>query len=369
MRQSSQSRQWAPARVHSLRALSATVTEIELLPAAGVVPWSPGSHLQVQLELGGRSVTRHYSLVAPLDVDAGVDAGVASAAGGALGALGTALAAPVVKAAAVAPQVYRIAVKRTQPSRGGSAYMSALRVGDELSILPPANHFELPPLAMPTLLVAGGIGITPLVSMALALCRRGAELHMVYAARSAAELVYAPGLRALLGDRLCTYANDQGQQLDLAAQFAALPARAQAMVCGPLAMMRAAQQAWAQARRPVQALRIETFGAGGAQAAQAFQVSLPRHGLQLTVPAERSLLEVLQDHGVEMLSDCLRGECGLCAIDVLKLEAGDIDHRDVFFSAAERRSGQRLCACVSRVCGPDASIVLDSAWRPDGTFA
>ena len=348
--------QWAPARVQAVRALSASVTEIELLPSEGARPWTPGSHLAVQLVVNGRDVLRHYSLVASLaePLTAPLTAPLAEPA-----------QRPAVPPIAVPAQTYRIAVKRTTPSRGGSAYMSALRVGDSLSILPPANHFELPPPALPTLLVAGGIGITPLVGMAQALCRRGADVRLAYAARTAAELVYAEALRALLGERLTTFANDQDQHLDLAAQFAALPARAQAMVCGPLPMMRAAQQAWAQAQRPVQALRIETFGAGGTQAAQAFEVKLPRHGLSFTVPPERSLLDVLQDHGVEVLSDCLRGECGLCAIDVLTLEAGDIDHRDVYFSGTERASGQRLCACVSRVSGPGACIVLDSAWRPD----
>jgi len=132
-----------------------------------------------------------------------------------------------------------------------------------------------------------------------------------------------------------------------------------------LPLMQAAQAAWAAAGRPGERLRFETFGAGGAAPAQAFTVKLPRHGLALEVPPDRSLLEVLEDNGVELLSDCRRGECGLCAVDVLAVEGGRIDHRDVFFAPAQQAEGRRLCACVSRLCGPGASVVLDSAWRPD----
>jgi len=89
---------------------------------------------------------------------------------------------------------------------------------------------------------------------------------------------------------------------------------------------------------------------------------LPRHQLRIEVPADRSLLDVLNEAGIETLSDCCRGECGLCAMDVISVQ-GNIDHRDVFFSPHERQSNQRLCACVSRVSG--GGVVLDTAYRPD----
>ena len=120
--------------------------------------------------------------------------------------------------------------------------------------------------------------------------------------------------------------------------------------------------AWAAAGRPAANLRFETFGNTGAHASEAFWVKLPRHGLELTVPADRTLLDVLEAAGIETLHDCKRGECGLCAVDVLSVD-GRIDHRDVFFSAHEKAAGQRLCACVSRVTG--GGLVLDSAYRPD----
>ncbi len=325
------SNDWTAAAVRRVTALSPTVREIELEPEGGAPSWTPGSHLQVRVRLqDGRIDTRHYSLVGRPD-----------------------------------GRGCRIAVKRTEASRGGSRFMTGLQAGDRIEVLPPNNHFELPAGAAPTLLLAGGIGITPLVGMAQVLAERGAWLRLAYAARSAAELVYADELRALLGDRLATFAGDAGQRIDLAAEIAALPADAQALVCGPLPLMQAAQAAWAAAGRPAERLRFETFGAGGALPAQAFTARLPRHGLEIEVPADRSLLEVLEANGIELLSDCRRGECGLCAIDVLAVEAGQIDHRDVFFDAQQRSAGRQLCACVSRLCGPGATVVLDSAYRPD----
>ena len=90
-------------------------------------------------------------------------------------------------------------------------------------------------------------------------------------------------------------------------------------------------------------------------------MQVPRHALDITVPAGCSLLDALEGAGVQALSDCRRGECGLCAMDVLAVD-GQIDHRDVYLSAHERQANSRICACVSRVVG---SVTLDTAWRPD----
>lgn len=334
-----QATEWSSARVVRVTPLSPSVREIVLRPDTGVQPWAPGSHLPLRLpaQVAGdadeRLDLRHYSLV-------------------------TLTGRPEAEG-------YRIAVKRVDASRGGSRWMHGLREGDTIDIRAPHNHFALPPGAPPTLLVAGGIGITPLLGMALALLARGADVRMAYAVRNADELVYREPLRAALGERLSTFIGDTGQRLDLDRAIAALPAHAQALVCGPLTLMQAAQAAWARAGRPADALRIETFGSSGHRAAQAFRVRLPRHELTLEVPADRSLLEVLEANGVEVLSECRRGECGLCALDVLAVEAGEIDHRDLFFGAAEHAANRRLTSCVSRGCGAGATLVIDSAWRPD----
>jgi ferredoxin-NADP reductase len=317
-------------RVAGVRALSPTVREVTLEPPPAAQRWTAGSHLRVQARLAdGRDAERRYSLVG--------------------------------RPEAGAP--WRIAVKRVAASRGGSAFMHALREGDVLPVQMPANHFELPVGRRPTWLVAGGIGITPLLGHALTLAAQGgAEVQMDYAARDAADLVYADALRGALGERLRTHAGSLGQRLDVAERVAALPADAQVLACGPVRLLEALRDAWTAGRRPPQRLRFETFGTSGHADAEPFWVSVPRHGLKFTVGADASLLDALSEHGVACLADCLRGECGLCCVDVLETE-GRIDHRDVFMTRAEQAAGDRLCACVSRVAG--GGVVIDSAWRPD----
>jgi vanillate O-demethylase ferredoxin subunit len=322
---------WHDAVVESIEDLSPTVRGLRLRPLGGWQPWTVGSHLRVQLPVNGRAETRHYSLVGlPQD----------SRASG----------------------LYRIAVKRAKPGRGGSRAMWALQGGDALRIAGPDNHFELPVNAPHTLVIAGGIGITPLLGMALTLVARGASLRMAYAARSDEELVFADALRAALGERLQTFVDARGERLDLAAEIAALPPGAHLLICGPVPLLQAAQQAWAAAGRAMPALRFETFGSSGSRPAEAFWVRVPRQNVQFEVPADRSLLDMLAENGVAALHDCRRGECGLCAMDVVEVQ-GAIDHRDVFFSAGEKQANNKLCACVSRVAG--GGVVLDSAFRAD----
>jgi ferredoxin-NADP reductase len=319
--------QWHPAHIRAHRDLSATVREFQIRPEGGVKNWTVGSHLNVRVEVDGREETRSYSLVGLPD-----------------------------------PEVYRIAVKRAQPSRGGSSHMWSLETGSELAIGEPNNHFELVFGAPEFLLVAGGIGITPIVGMAQLLARKGAAVKMRYAARNAGELVYEDVLREALGDRLETFCDDRAERLDIAAEIAALAPRANLLVCGPIALLDAVRDEWERAGRQRADLRFETFGNTGHHEAQCFWVEVPRHGLRIEVPADRSLLDVLNQNGVDTLFDCRRGECGLCAIDIVSVQ-GSVDHRDVFFSRHEKEQNKRLCACVSRVSG--GSVVLDSAYRPD----
>jgi ferredoxin-NADP reductase len=321
---------WADARVQSYRDITPTVREFTLAleqqtpvssPAHG-----PGAHLPVQLLVNGRPQTRTYSLVE-----------------------------------APEGQTCRIAVKRLEQGRGGSIAMWRLAVGDRLRVGEPRNDFPLDLQAEAYLLVAGGVGVTALVRMAQTLAQRGANVRMLLAARTEEELAYAQELRGALGSGLHTHVSARGERIDFAAEIAALPAGAQLMCCGPVSMLDAARQAWAQAGRPAADLRFETFGSSGRLAPQAFQVQIPRQQIDITVPADCSLLDAIEMAGVQTLSNCRRGECGLCAMDVLAVD-GEIDHRDVFLSPHEKQQNQRICVCVSRVVG---RITLDSAYRPD----
>ena len=313
--------------VESVRDLSPSVREVAFREPAGLA-FTPGAHLRVQVRLpDGRQDLRRYSLI-----------GLPRAG-----------------------EPWRIAVKGVQPGRGGSAFMRGLAVGDAVAAQRPMNHFELPPGRRTTWIVAGGIGITPLIGHALTLAAH--DLRMDYAVRDEHDLVYADMLREALGGRLHTHAGSRSQRLDIAARIAQLPADAQALACGPVRLLEALRDAWSASGRPPQRLRFETFGTSGHADAQPFWVSLPRHGLRFEVPADRSLLDALAERGVACLADCLRGECGLCCVDVLEAH-GSIDHRDVFMSRQEQARNDRLCACVSRVAD-GGGIVIDSAWRPD----
>jgi ferredoxin len=317
------SQTWADAHVQSLRDLTPTVREFTIRPAGGAMAHAPGSHLQVQLLVGGQPQMRSYSLVGEPDGEA-----------------------------------YRIAVKRLDDGKGGSLAMWQLAQGDRLRVSEPQNHFSLAWDAPAYLLVAGGIGITPLVGMARALAARGAPVRMLYAARSGRSWPM-PTPCALPWAMRCTPAW---------ARASTLPPKSLCWRPAPSCTCAAPRPCWTQhggpgkpPGRPEADLRYETFGSSGRFAPQAFRVQIPRHALDITVPAGCSLLDALEGAGVQTLSDCRRGECGLCAMDVVAVD-GTIDHRDVYLSEHERQANSRICACVSRVVG---SVTLDTAWRPD----
>lgn len=316
---------WLPARLRTARALTPDIRLLEIEPATRGATAPPGSHLGVAVMIGERPDTRSYSLL-----DSGADG------------------------------VYRIAVKRLPDSRGGSAYMHGLAPGARLSISGPRNHFGLTLGRPGYLLVAGGIGITPLHAMALALHQAGAPFRLLYAARTRQDLALADDLRARIGDRLEIFLDEENRRIDLAQAIAGLAPEAEAYVCGPYGMMEAARRAWTEAGRPAQGLRFETFGTGGRHATEPFTVRIPRLSKEIVVPRNQTMLEALEAAGVGMIHDCRRGECGLCTVKILDTD-GTVDHRDVFFSEAQKATNAQLCTCVSRVVG--GGITIDTADR------
>ena len=316
---------WRPARLRAVRDLTADIRLFEIEPSGEFVPPSPGSHINVTVQIGDRADVRSYSVVGPCG-----------------------------------DGLYRIAVKLLPDSRGGSAYMWSLKPEARLTITRPGNHFHLGRPRPEYLLVAGGIGITPIYTMALALAGTDARVRVLYAARSRNDLALADDLRAHLGERLQTFVDADGERIDFDAEIASLPPGGEMYLCGPIGMLEAAKARWAASGRPVDGLRFETFGNSGRYAAQPFVIRIPRLGREIDVPANRTILEALEAAGIDMISDCRRGECGLCALPILETE-GIVDHRDVFFSEEEKAENAKLCTCVSRVVG--RSIVLDTADR------
>jgi ferredoxin-NADP reductase len=315
---------WTFATLVATRDLTADIREFLLRPEQPVAAYAPGSHINVAVDIDGRPETRSYSLV------------------GEAGAQGL-----------------RIAVRRAPDTRGGSRYMWQLAPGARLNITVPSTQFQIDWTRPHYCLIAGGIGITPMLGIAQVLARRQAAFTLHYAVRSRREAAYLEELQALLGDRLAVHAGDEGGRLDLATTFTQLPSQAMTLFCGPMRMLDAARHAFVAAGRPLADLSYETFGSSGLLPTEAFRVRLADAGVELVIPSDRSMLDVLNEAGHEVIFDCRRGECGICAIDVVGIE-GEIDHRDVFFSDHQKRENRKICPCVSRACGV---ITVDTLHR------
>lgn len=318
--------QWADARITAIDDASPTIRMFEIDPGAHYQGWSAGSHLRLKVQVEGREEIRTYSLI---ELGRG-------------------------------DRRYRIAVKLIEQGMGGSRAMWTLAAGDTLTISQPHNHFDLSRYASSCTLLAGGVGITPLVSMAYALRHDPRPVRMVYGVRNRAEAAFAGELRDWLGERLQLCVHDEDGPLDLAAVIGAIEPDGELYLCGPIGMLEAARRLWIAAGRPIGLLRYETFAASGHYPNQAFTAVLPRFEREIEVLPHQSLLAALEQAGVEVMADCRRGECGLCALDVLACER-PLDHRDVFFSDAQKAAGDKLCACVSRPAG--GRITLDTSLR------
>lgn len=255
-----------------------------------------------------------------------------------------------------------IAVKLHSNSRGGSAFIWTLKPGDLVEIAAPENRFGLSWRASSYLLIAGGIGVTPIYGMARALAERNKPLRMIYGAQSRKHMAFVHELQDCLGASLQTFENARDEVFDLPKEIATLPEDGEAYVCGPIALLEAVQKVGEGQGRKTSGLRYEVFGNSGRFAEQPFEVTVAGCGIQTTVRPDQSTLEALLEAGVDMIYDCQRGECGLCVVEIVD-NSSVIDHRDVFFSEAEKADSKRMCICVSRACG--GSVVIDAGYRSE----
>lgn len=299
--------------------------------AAGPLPaFEAGAHISVAVTLpDGQQDRRQYSLI---DLE------------GSPNSHGT-------------PAEYVIAVRLDESGRGGSRFMhQGLGVGDTVDILPPRNDFPLKPSSRRAFLIAGGIGVTPLASMAAACVAQGRPVRMVYAGRGKASMALAPELSALLGDSISLHCDEEvGGPIDLQSLFGEIRSEDEVYACGPTPMLdaliaEAARRQWAPDR-----LNFELFGAAKPLAGDgAFDLVLARTQRTLVVPADQSILDVLIAEGLDPLYDCKRGECGVCAVDVV---SGEVDHRDYVLTDREKATNKVMHMCVSRCKGK--TLVID----------
>lgn len=303
-------------------ALSDNVVQFQLCAAeGGTVPaWQAGAHLALTLhDFDGASPIRHYSLVGdPEQRDA-----------------------------------YRIAVLLNANGQGGSRHLHEhLHVGALLDASGPYHTFSLAKPVGRTLLLAGGIGITPLLSMAHALARQGHPFELHYVARSRQHMVLLDEFAAIAGCSITTYATDTTGVPDLGEILGSFEPGAQVHACGPVPMLQAMKQRAAELGWPDAAVHVESFGARQQQHDRPIAVHLAQSGIRIDVMPGTTILDALIDAGMFVSYDCRRGECGHCFTPVLE---GAAAHRDVCLGPQQRKEG--MCTCVSWAQGD--SLVLD----------
>jgi ferredoxin-NADP reductase len=296
-------------------ALELSAEDGSALPA-----WSPGAHIDLVLDEEAKLV-RQYSLCGdPARTD-----------------------------------VWRIAVLREPNGRGGSTHVhDRVQSGSVLRGRGPRNHFRLEEAAG-YLFIAGGVGITPILPMVAAAEAAGASWRLVYGGRTSTSMTFADELRHAYGDRVTLCPEDEYGLLDLAALLADPEPGTLVYCCGPGGLLDAVEghcSHW-----PTGTLRMERF-TPKEQAEpvliDAFEVELAASNMTVTVPPDRSILEVVEEAGVSVLSSCQEGTCGTCET---RLISGEVEHRDSVLTEDERATNETMLICVSRAAGP--RLVLD----------
>lgn len=258
---------------------------------------------------------------------------------------------------------YVIAVLRDGP---GSAWMhDEVKAGDMLEASPPRNGFALDEAATEHVLVAGGIGITPLRSMAYHLRATGGRFRVLYCTRTPETTAFGEELAREFGDAVTVHhdGGDLSRAADLAALLADRPAGAHLYVCGPRGMIEAARKA--AAHWPADAVHFELFASPAAPVAVEippaggdvpFEVELRRSGIVIMVGADQTILQAMLAAGVKAPHVCKEGWCGNCQLTLLE---GRADHRDEVLSDDEKAANTAIQTCISRAAPGERRLVID----------
>ena len=309
----------AVAQVQAKDPVAEGVVALTLREAFGdpLQAWDPGAHVDLIIE---GVATRQYSLCGPLQEQ----------------------------------HSYRLGILRDPNGSGGSLYVhDTLQVGDLVRIRGPRNNFSL--VASPHyLFIAGGIGITPMLPMIQAAVAEGANWRLVYGGRQRSSMAFLDEL-AIHGEKVTIWPQDERGFLPLTDLLGTPQPDTKVYCCGPEPLLNAVEQACAD--WPAGSLHVERFVAKPLTEpvlAEAFDVELQRSGMTLTVPVDRSILSVVEEAGVSVLSSCGEGTCGTCETPVLD---GTPDHRDSVLDAQQRTANDCMMICVSRSC--TSRLVLD----------
>jgi vanillate O-demethylase ferredoxin subunit len=253
---------------------------------------------------------------------------------------------------------YVIGVGRVADSRGGSIYVhNSIRAGMQIKIGAPLNNFQLDPGADRFLFIAGGIGITPIMAMVRWCIANEKPWRLIYAARSRQRAAFYEELCGLSRECVHFHFDDEsGQFLDVAQALASWSEGERIYCCGPGQLMESVKAL--SATLPDGTVRFEWFTvpeSDKAAESNSFTVRLERSGVDFEVPEQKSILEVLEEHGFEVPFSCREGLCGTCVTNVL---SGEPDHRDYVLSDEERASGKMMTICCSRSKSPVIALDL-----------
>ena len=299
------------AQVNSMRLEAKDVVSIELKDARGreLPMFTAGAHIDLHLANG---MVRSYSLLN----------------------------------ATCERQRYVVGVLNDRKGRGGSRFIhERLRVGEILKCSVPRNSFALNEDASKTVLIAGGIGVTPIICMLDRLLKIGRAVELIYCARSRLDAAFLDKLTALGGNAHIHFDDERGGAPDLKSLLAHRPNDTHFYCCGPEAMIAAFEEACRDL--DYRNVHLERFApAGAATQAQhhGYQVKLAKKGITVDVPAGKPMIDALEEAGVEVEFSCREGICGVCETRVLD---GTPDHRDSVLTERERDSGQKMMVCVS----------------------
>lgn len=280
-------------------------------------PWRPGAHIDLLLANG---LTRQYSLCGdPAN-----------------------------------PRSYVVGVLNAPNSRGGSSYVhESLSPGDTVTVRGPRNHFRLVD-APSYLFIAGGIGITPIAAMIREVQDSGKPWTLAYGGRALSSMAFGDEFAAY-GARTTLWPQDTKGIIDLATVLGSPDGQTAVYTCGPEPLL-AAVEAICSDQWPAGSLHLERFTAKKVDTAQdtAFEIELAASGVRLAVPADKSVLRVLEEAGARILSSCGEGTCGTCETPVIE---GTVDHRDSVLTPEEQSENSCMMVCVSRATC--ALLVLD----------
>ncbi|MDX3771463.1 MULTISPECIES: PDR/VanB family oxidoreductase [unclassified Streptomyces] len=285
---------------------------------ASLPGWAPGAHIDLLL---APDLVRQYSLCSPPEE----------------------------------AEVWRVAVLLEKDGRGGSLHVhDTLVEGDVVRVRGPRNHFRLE-RAERYLFIAGGIGVTPIIPMVAEAERLGAAWEMAYGGRTLASMAFRDELLTRHDERVRIRPEDEYGRLDLDALLGTPQPGTLVYCCGPEPLLKAVEERCAD--WPDGALHLERFTPKELQAPlrdAAFDVELAQSGITVTVPPDKSVLQAVEEAGVQVLSSCQEGTCGTCETAVLD---GTVDHRDSLLTPAEQSSHDTMMICISRASCP--RLVLD----------